>query len=124
MPTATTQLPAITPRLPLDAYRAAWDTPALRAEGGARLGRALAHYILKAPILTRVGDLIIASAGWAGPHRYALLSEDGRGFDTNLWCHHPVSDGFPWVRYERWAASGMVAHGSVCAECRKLTQSG
>ncbi len=55
------------------------------------------------------------------------LTEDGSYVDVARWCSCPSVPGEAgefWVRYERWTEIGRVAHGFVCADCRRLKQSG
>ena len=123
----------------------AWD-------GRKQLTRDLAAAILAAPLgdengRTRVGGLQIATAGWTqargdyansvassvtdpqkwiaalGTHEHATLTADGQGANRASWCW---CAGGPaeWVRYEYWTAEGREGHGFVCAECRRLVQTG
>lgn len=132
--------------------RAAWDEPFLagpadEAANGARreLTRYLADVILSSPPGATVGGLTIATAGWSkargdyadsvadsatdpeawtaalGRHEDAVLTSDGRPAIRTAWCASP---GGPEARYEAWSELGCDAHGFVCADCRKLTQTG
>jgi hypothetical protein len=104
-----------------------------------------AKLILAAPLRTEFDGLIKAEGTWSkeageraskahpeggeawhtalGPHKTATLTADGGGAESSVWCpDSPPAD--EWMRYERWSARGLEAHGYVCALCRRLVQSG
>jgi len=106
-----------------------------------------AKLILAAPLGATLDGLIKALGGWSpasvqhvskahpeggkawyaalGSHEHATLTADGRDAEPSEWCEHkPPAES--WVRYERWSARGMEAHGYVCPDidCRHLVQSG
>lgn len=138
----------------LTGLREAWDEPFLADprdeqanEARGEQTRELAAAILSVPLMTGAGGMTIVSAGWSkergeyagavadpavdsaawiaalGPHEDAVLTSDGRPAVRTGWCADP-GDPATWVRYEGWSARGCEAHGYVCADCRKLTQTG
>lgn len=59
------------------------------------------------------------------PHDIAILTSDNRDVDATDWCRcEPAPDAASWVRYERYSAAGREAHGYVCPDCRRVTQTG
>lgn len=147
---AATLIPTIPASAELAEARKVWDTPA--PESLITWGRiirdteALAAMILAAPLRTDVAGLVIVAGSWSreagdladatatigspeweaalGAHEEVTMTEDGRSAIRNAWCQHSDAEGHDWVRYEGWTAEGRMAHGYVCAECRKLTQAG
>jgi hypothetical protein len=107
--------------------------------------RELASLILAAPLRTTVADMTLVSGGWSrergdfadaagepgsmawtaalGVHEDATLTADARSAITDAWCKLRC-DGSEMVRYERWSARGQEAHGYVCSQCRRITQTG
>lgn len=138
----------------LTALREAWDEPFLadprdEAANAARgeQTRALAARLLSVPLGTRAGGMTLVSSGWSkerGAHARsvadpvtdpeawvkalghsdsAVLTSDGHSAVRTAWCADPPGAG-SWVRYEHWSPRGCEAHGYVCPDCRKLTQTG
>lgn len=143
---------AATAAAELAALRAEWDQPFLAdprdaAANAARtaLTRRLAAATLAADLGTRVGALTVVAGGWSreraaqadaagaagspawyaalGAHEHATLTGDGKAAARHAWCECPESLD-RWVRYEGWTAAGCEAHGFVCADCRRLVQTG
>lgn len=53
-----------------------------------------------------------------------LMSTGGGHPNTHEWCNCHGGSSAHWVRYERWSERGQEAHGYVCPNCWKLTQTG
>lgn len=130
-----------------------WSQPCL-ADPGDELAldertaqtRELAAAILALPLRTRLGDMVLVSAGWSketgekadaiaepgtpewiaslGAHEHATMTADGRGAIRDAWCLCGGQAGEPEVPYEAWTADGRIAHGYVCPACRKVAQTG
>lgn len=113
-------------------YPVSTATGAALSLAAADLHRTALAVVLKAPygttIHTSEGPLIIASrlngSGTAFGDDEAdrvVLTTDGWGAITNAWHEGKSRDS---VYYERYDATGRVAHGWVDIESRKLTQTG
>lgn len=150
-----TGLKTLAPSAELASAHAAWDAPFLadpfdEAASAARTAetRRVAALLLAAPLRTKVGGLVVFTAGWSreraaaanaagepgspawfaalGDHEHATLTSDGGAADRSHWCQCPNDDVFAdqWVRYEHWTERGMERHGYVHATCRRLLQVG
>lgn len=145
---ATVKIPTIPATVELKVARAAWDTPWLDGADLDRsvLTRTVARLTLASKVRTQIGDLVIVAGSWTvadgqradakytpgsaewetelGPHSEVTMTSDGGYAARQSWCecHNPGPDA--WVSYEAWTAEGRTAHGFVCADCRKLLQTG
>lgn len=71
-------------------------------------------------------DQITAGASWedvAGPATAVTLTTDGQPY-WSAWCKCPAVADEHWVRYERWSAAGLEAHGYAHKVCRAILQTG
>jgi hypothetical protein len=144
----------LAPSRELASVYGAWSEPFLadprdEAANAARTAqtREVARLLLAAPLRTKVGGLVIDTAGWSreraakadaageagspewfaalGDHEHATLTGDGGPADRARWCEcEPFPAAETWVRYEHWTGRGVERHGYVCPACRRLTQTG
>jgi hypothetical protein len=144
----------LAPSAGLASAHAAWSEPFLadpfdEAASAARTAqtREVARLLLAAPLRTKIGGLVVDTAGWSreragkadaagepgspewiaalGGHEHATLTSDGAAADRTRWCEcRPEPGGETWVRYEHWTERGRERHGFVCPACRRLTQTG
>lgn len=75
-------------------------------------------------VTVRVAEIVRSGGGVTA----VVLTDDGEWADTVHWHGRDAQDGptgdDDWVRYERYTAKGMVAHGFVHRRTRRLLQTG